>query len=716
MSGWRLDAHFAPAGEDVDGAVLVDAQEGPVGGRGLGQLLDLLAQRGQLLLGLLQGEGQLLVLRRGVGQLALGVEEALLEGLHATGALLEAAAERVDLVLGVGQLRPQCLGLGGQLVGVRGGAHFIHPSAVVGARNPHTPIGLVGQPLMRGDEASVAQLSCPPPPADGGRGVVRRGNAWLPGRPGGGGRRRAGRGGAGGRREGGQHGQCGHLGDRVGEVQGGGEVAGVGRRLGRVASGERLQAPAPLDELEHRRVVVEVVVDRGRLLVRGAVLGADLGADAGEGRHHHARHAEPGEHFALLVEVGVRATRRGAPEGHAGGDAARHHVVEEPAPFVVVDDEHGLVPARSRGDGMEDLRQEGVAGADVGQRVIVGRGPVGFAGELRIQVGHVGEVPGGHVAQERGERGGNREIRVSPEGDERHVAVVVATGRPARMIELVPNGGEGGLGERIVEAVGLRRVLEETVGIGRGQDGAEVAVAGRVGPGQPAHEGAVGGRVVADGEGVVGGVREEAVHLALVVLQAPSPVGVVGVGETAAVELGLVERGPGGALRVFVREARLPAVGVGQPPEEVVEAPVLHHHDDHVLDPGLGRRGEGGFGGSGASGGSGGPRRTRCSAPPAEEYGARGPQGTLDERPTVQCHEKAPLPLADPPPFRAPGTGVSTLGHTVLKRSGPGVQVPARIRAWNRVWNPYEPCGSGPTTNVELALRDVHDRGRETTT
>ena len=157
--GVEADPHFAAAGEDVDRAVLVDAEEGAVGGRRLGQLLDLFAERGQLLLGLLEGEGQLLVLRHGVGQLALGVEQALFEGLDATGALLEAAAQRVDLVLGVGQLRPQRLGLGGQLVGVRGGAHTFTLAPAAGRCDPHTAIGLVGQPPMRGDEASVAQLS-----------------------------------------------------------------------------------------------------------------------------------------------------------------------------------------------------------------------------------------------------------------------------------------------------------------------------------------------------------------------------------------------------------------------------------------------------------------------------------------------------------------------------------------------------------------------------
>jgi len=183
-------------------------------------------------------------------------------------------------------------------------------------------------------------------------------------------------------------------------------------------------------------------------------------------------------------------------------------------------------------------------------------------------------------------------------------------------------------------------------------------VNGRVGPGQPAHEGAVRGRVVTDGEGVVGPVREEAVHLSAVVLQAPPRIGVVGVGEAAAVELGLMVGGVGRALRIGVGEARLPAVGVGQPPEEVVEAPVLHHHDDHVLDPGLRRRGEGGCEGSGPFGGPG-----PAGGPGPEEQGARGSQGALDERPTVQCHGPPSCPkMARSGSGSPPGTPVNPVG------------------------------------------------------
>ena len=100
MSGWSGHPHLAAPGEHVDGAVVVRPEVGPVGRGRLGQLLDLLAQVGDVLLGRLQGEGQLLVLGDGLGQLALGLEELLLEGLHPARALLEPAAQDRDLLLG----------------------------------------------------------------------------------------------------------------------------------------------------------------------------------------------------------------------------------------------------------------------------------------------------------------------------------------------------------------------------------------------------------------------------------------------------------------------------------------------------------------------------------------------------------------------------------------------------------------------------------------
>ncbi len=60
--GVEGDAHLAPAGEHVDGAVVVGRQEGAVGRGRLGQLVDLLAEGGDVLAGLSEGVGQLLVL------------------------------------------------------------------------------------------------------------------------------------------------------------------------------------------------------------------------------------------------------------------------------------------------------------------------------------------------------------------------------------------------------------------------------------------------------------------------------------------------------------------------------------------------------------------------------------------------------------------------------------------------------------------------------
>ena len=92
------DAHLAPAREDVDGPVVVAAQVGPVGGRRLGELVHLLAQGGDVLLGLLEREGQLLVLRHGMCELALGLEQPLLERANPARRLLQAAPELGDLV------------------------------------------------------------------------------------------------------------------------------------------------------------------------------------------------------------------------------------------------------------------------------------------------------------------------------------------------------------------------------------------------------------------------------------------------------------------------------------------------------------------------------------------------------------------------------------------------------------------------------------------
>ena len=94
----QRDAHLAAGGEDVDGAVVVGAEVGAVRRRRHRELLDLFAQRGDVLARFAQGGGQLLVLRDGLGELALRLEEALLERADALGRVLEPAPQDDDLL------------------------------------------------------------------------------------------------------------------------------------------------------------------------------------------------------------------------------------------------------------------------------------------------------------------------------------------------------------------------------------------------------------------------------------------------------------------------------------------------------------------------------------------------------------------------------------------------------------------------------------------
>ena len=89
--GVHRDAHLAARGEDVDGAVVVRAEVRAVRRRRHRELLDLFAQRGDVLARLTQGGGQLLVLGDGLGELTLGLEQPLLEGADALRARPAAA-------------------------------------------------------------------------------------------------------------------------------------------------------------------------------------------------------------------------------------------------------------------------------------------------------------------------------------------------------------------------------------------------------------------------------------------------------------------------------------------------------------------------------------------------------------------------------------------------------------------------------------------------
>ena len=97
--GVDRDAHLAAAREDVDGAVVVAGQQRAVGRRGLGELVDLFAQGGDVVARLSQRVGELLVLGHRLGELALRLEQPLLERAHPLGCVLQAPPQRQHLFL-----------------------------------------------------------------------------------------------------------------------------------------------------------------------------------------------------------------------------------------------------------------------------------------------------------------------------------------------------------------------------------------------------------------------------------------------------------------------------------------------------------------------------------------------------------------------------------------------------------------------------------------
>ena len=143
--GVHRDAHLAPGGEDVDGAVVVGAEVGAVGRRRHRELLDLLAQGGDVLPRLAQGGGEAFVLRHGLRELALRLEEALLERAHPLGCILEAAAQDRDLVVEGLQLPLELANLAlvlGELAG-----HAPMPRPITSGRETSLPRGHYSSPL-----------------------------------------------------------------------------------------------------------------------------------------------------------------------------------------------------------------------------------------------------------------------------------------------------------------------------------------------------------------------------------------------------------------------------------------------------------------------------------------------------------------------------------------------------------------------------------------
>ena len=112
--GMQTDAHLAPAGEHVDRAVVVLADDHAVRRRWLRELVDLVAERRDVLARLAKGVAQLLVLRHGLGQLSLGLQQSLLECALPLRCVGKSTTQLIDFLL-----QHRDLGLQHRLDGVR---------------------------------------------------------------------------------------------------------------------------------------------------------------------------------------------------------------------------------------------------------------------------------------------------------------------------------------------------------------------------------------------------------------------------------------------------------------------------------------------------------------------------------------------------------------------------------------------------------------------
>src|SRR5262249_23923681 len=92
------DAHLAAGGEDVDRAVIVGAEVGPVCRRRHRELLDLYAECRDVLSRLSQGRRQLLVLRHRLRELTLRLEQSLFERADALRSILQPPPQDHDLL------------------------------------------------------------------------------------------------------------------------------------------------------------------------------------------------------------------------------------------------------------------------------------------------------------------------------------------------------------------------------------------------------------------------------------------------------------------------------------------------------------------------------------------------------------------------------------------------------------------------------------------
>ena len=95
--GVQCDFHLAAIGQDVDGVVAVLADDDSVRRRRLGELVDLLPERGDVITRLPQRVRELFVARHCLRELTLRFEQALLERAHPLGCVGQARPEMLDL-------------------------------------------------------------------------------------------------------------------------------------------------------------------------------------------------------------------------------------------------------------------------------------------------------------------------------------------------------------------------------------------------------------------------------------------------------------------------------------------------------------------------------------------------------------------------------------------------------------------------------------------
>jgi len=97
--GVDRDSHLAAGGKDIDGAIVVGAEQRAVARGRHRELLHFFSQRRDVLAGLAECGGEAFVLGDGLGELALGLEDPLFEGPHPLGRVLQPAAQGDDLLV-----------------------------------------------------------------------------------------------------------------------------------------------------------------------------------------------------------------------------------------------------------------------------------------------------------------------------------------------------------------------------------------------------------------------------------------------------------------------------------------------------------------------------------------------------------------------------------------------------------------------------------------